>query len=94
MLIFVSHKTLELMNKPRFFQAVLQEVKGNVLDHVYPHLKGKDQLTLTERMGSQEAKCCECGGNHWMLLADEQVAVAQGGKPYMECLGCGEMTHL
>ena len=82
------------MSKPKFFQAVLKEVKGNVLDHVYPYFKGANQLTLAERMGSDEAKCSECGGNHWMLLAEEQVAVAQGGKPYMECLGCGEMTHL
>ena len=82
------------MSKPKFYQAVLQEVKGNVLDHVYPHLKGANQLTMTERMGSEEAKCGECGGNKWMLLPQESVAVSQGGKPYMECLGCGEVTHL
>ncbi len=83
-----------MSSKPKFYQAVLQEVKGNVLDHVYPYLKGSNQLTMTERMGSEEAKCPECGGNHWMLLPKESVAVSQGGKPYMECLGCGEMTHL
>ena len=82
------------MSEPKFYQAVLQEVKGNVLDYVYPHLKGSNQLTMSERMGSDNAICSECGGNHWMLLANEQVAVSQGGKPYIECLGCGEMTHL
>ena len=82
------------MSKPRFYQAVLKEVKGNVLDHVYPHFKGSNQLTMTERMGSDDAICPECGHNEWMLLAEQQVAVTQGGKPYMECLGCGEMTHL
>ena len=82
------------MSKPKFYQAVLKEVKGNVLDHVYPHFKGSNQLTMVERMGSDEAKCSECGGNHWMLLSEQQVAVAQGGKPYCECLGCGYMTHL
>jgi len=82
------------MSKPKFFQAVLQEVKGNVLDHVYPQLKGEEQLTMTERMGSEDALCEECGDNKWMLLADESVAVKEGGKPYMECLGCGYTTHL
>jgi hypothetical protein len=82
------------MSKPRFFQAVLKEVKGNVLDHVYPHLKGKDQLTLTERMGSMSANCGGCGCNSWILLPQESVAVSQGGKPYIECMNCGEKTHL
>ena len=82
------------MAKPKFYQAVLKEVKGNVLDHTYPHLKGKGQLTMTERMGSEEAKCPDCGKNHWWLLPVEGVAVAQGGKPYIECLNCGYTTHL
>ena len=76
--------------KPKFYQAVLKPIK-NVMKHVYPtnhHL-----FTLEERMG-KNASCSECGGNEWMLLADKQVAVAQGGKAYCECLGCGAMTHL
>ncbi len=80
------------MGKPRFFQAVLNEVKGNIFDHVY-HGLFKD-MTLTERMGSEEARCPDCDSNHWMILANESVAVSQGGKPYIECLGCGYMTHL
>lgn len=83
------------MKQPKFYQAVLKPIKGNVLDHVYPHLKGSpNQMTMTERMGSEEARCGECGNNEWMLLASESVAVSQGGKPYMECLHCGTLTHL
>lgn len=82
------------MRKPKFYQAVLQPVKGNVLDHVYPHLKGANQLTMTERMGSEEARCGECGNNEWILLADDSCAVREGGKPYMECMNCGTLTHL
>jgi hypothetical protein len=77
----------------KFYQAVLKEVKGNVLDYVYPYLKGKDQLTMEERLGNSEGKC-ECGGSEWILLPKESVAVSQGGKPYIECMSCGELTHL
>lgn len=82
------------MRKPKFYQAVLKPIKGNVLDHVYPHLKGANQLTMTERMGSEEARCSECGNNEWILLADDSCAVREGGKPYMECMNCGTLTHL
>ena len=83
------------MSKPKFYQAVLKEVKGNVLDHVYPHLKGSpNQMTMTERMGSEEAKCGECGGNSYIILAQESCAVQEGGKPYIECMGCGITYHL
>jgi hypothetical protein len=81
------------MSKPKFYQAVLKPIKGNVFDEVYPWLKGANQLTIAERLGNAEGKC-ECGGNKWMLLAEEQVAVTQGGKPYIECLSCGLMSHL
>jgi hypothetical protein len=82
------------MSKPKFYQAVLQEVNGNVLDLVYPHLKGKEQMTMTERMGSENAQCEQCGENEWWLFPEESVIVAQGGKPYIECLNCGQVTHL
>jgi hypothetical protein len=82
------------MRKPKFFQAVLVPIKGNVLDHVYPHLKGKNQLTMTERMGSEEAKCGECSNNEWILLPGDSCAVREGGKPYIECMNCGSITHL
>lgn len=81
--------------KPRFFQAVLKEVKGNVLDHVYPHLKGSiHQMTIQERMGNAQGTCPDCDSNSWILLADESCAVREGGKPYIECMGCGLTSHL
>lgn len=82
--------------KPKFYQAVLKPIKGNVLEHVYPWLNqnGKIDMTMTERMGSEEALCPDCGKNKWMILPDESVAVSQGGKPYIECLNCGYVTHL
>ena len=80
------------MEKPTFYKTELVEIKGDVLDFVYPLAKG--QLTMTERMGSDEAKCPECGKNHWYLLPSEGAAVREGGKPYIECLECGYQTHL
>ena len=82
------------MKKPKFYKAELKEIKGNVLDFVYPHLKGKEQLTMTERLGNEEGKCDECGNNEWWLFPNECVAVKEGGKPYIECLHCGSQTHL
>ena len=84
------------MSKPRFYQATLKLVKGDVLQHVYPYVNqnGKVTMTMTERMGSEEAKCSECGKNHWMILPIQSSAVREGGKPYIECLECGNITHL
>ena len=74
---------------PKFYKAVLKPIK-DVMKHVYP----MSSMILAERMGNDNATCPDCGNNEWMLLANEQVAVKQGGKPYCECLGCGYMTHL
>ena len=88
------------MSKPKFYQAKLVEIKGNVLEKVYPYLfnnpnrYGKIPMTMTERMGTEEAICPECGKNEWWLLPDKSVTVTQGGKPYIECLHCGYQTHL
>lgn len=79
------------MSKPKFFQAVLVPVKGNVLKAVYgDHCT----LTMTERMGSENAICPECGKNVWILLPKEGGMVREGGKPYIECMECGYGTHL
>jgi hypothetical protein len=84
-----------MAKKPKFFQATLVEVKGNVFDHAFPNLAGtKYQCTMEERMGSKEAKCTECGENVWILLPVEGSAVREGGKRYIECLNCGYTTHL
>jgi len=80
--------------KPKFYQAELKPIKGNVLDHVYPQLRGTLQLTMAERMGTEDAQCPECGKNEWWLFPDECVLIKEGGKPYCECLNCGFQTHL
>ena len=80
--------------KPKFYKSVLVEIKGNVLDEVFPQFIGEGQLTMEERMGSDEAKCPECSNNEWWLLPDDSVSVREGGKPYIECLNCGLHTHL
>lgn len=82
-------------DKPIFYQAVLKKVKGNIFNHVYPHIANADkEFTLAERLGDENGSCSECGGNKWMLLAHESVAVSSGGKPYIECLKCGSTNHL
>jgi hypothetical protein len=79
------------MCKPKFYQTILKEVKGDVLEHVYHKNHG---MTMKERMGSEEAKCGECGGNSYIILAEDSCAVQEGGKPYIECMGCGINYHL
>ena len=79
------------IRKPKFYQAVLQPIKGDVLEHVWHKNHG---MTLTERMGSEEARCDECGNNEWIVLAGDSCAVREGGKPYIECMNCGNVTHL
>jgi hypothetical protein len=78
----------------KFYQAVLVEVEGNVIDHVYPHLT-KHQITLEERMPN-DALCPECDDEdrEWFLFPVESMLVKQGGKPYCECMSCGYTTHL
>jgi len=76
------------MSKPIFYQTVLQPLNDEDVQKI---TKGQ---SLTDRMGNPEAHCPECNGNVWMLLPKESLAVREGGKPYMECLGCGYLTHL
>jgi predicted RNA-binding Zn-ribbon protein involved in translation (DUF1610 family) len=85
------------MSKPKFFQAVLQPVEGDVLAKVYPEnvrKYGSPMVTMAERMGTEEALCPDCGKNEWWLMPKESSAVREGGKPYIECLNCGYQTHL
>ena len=76
------------MSKPKFLLSVLVPMTDEQM------LKITKGQTIAERMGSEEALCPECGGNVWMLLPIESLAVREGGKPYCECLGCGYLTHL
>lgn len=84
------------MDKPKFYQAVLEEVQGNVFDHVYPDMKKHfiDQFSIEDRLGNPEGKCPDCEGNSWIILPEESSAVQEGGKPYIECMHCGYNTHL
>lgn len=77
------------MSKPKFYQTELTLIEGNVLDIIYPN----KNVTLEERMG-ENAECTECGKNEWMILPKELSLVREGGKPYIECLNCGNITHL
>lgn len=81
------------MSKPKFYQAVLQEVEGNIFEHVYPHLNS-NEFTIEERMGNPNGSCEDCGENEWILYPKESYSVRVGGKPYIECINCGHTTHL
>jgi hypothetical protein len=85
------------MSKAKFYQAVLVEVQGDIIDHVYPHLHNapKYGMTLEERMPN-DALCPECDDSRreWYLLPKESIQVKEGGKPYCECMNCGYTTHL
>lgn len=77
------------MSKLRFFKAVLVEITPQqALEEAYPIYH--KEISIEERIGN----CPECDSNSWMLLAEQQVAVKEGGKQYCECLGCGMTTHL
>lgn len=76
------------MKKPKFYQAILQPLNEEEVQKV---CKGQ---SLTDRLGSEEARCPECGENSWWLLPKMGVAVREGGKAYCECLNCGYTTHL
>ena len=82
------------MSKPVFYKTKLVRIKGNVMDEVYPHLKGDKQLTLAERLGNDRGACSECDENRWFLHPKESVAVSESGKQYIECIRCGFTTHL
>ena len=76
----------------KFYLAKLEEIPNDkVLESVYPK-QVSDQITLEERI--DDGKCTECGGDKWIILPDECCLVTEGGKPYIECMGCGNITHL
>ena len=69
----------------KFYQAELKEVED-----IRKHINLHPSIMVEERIG----ECPECGGNEWWLLPKEGSAVREGGKPYVECLKCGYVTHL
>jgi len=75
----------------KFYKAELKEVPTNkVMEMVYPI--NHKFIPLEERIG--DGKCENCGNDEWIMLPDECVAVREGGKQYIECINCGEVTHL
>jgi len=82
------------MSKATFYQAVLVPIEGDVIKHVYPHLK-EGQITLEERL-PDDGLCPECDSSRreWYLLPKDSIQVKEGGKPYCECMNCGYTTHL
>ncbi len=73
---------------PKFYQAKLKKLNHDDV------MKLTCGLSLTERMGSELAKCPECKKNNWIVLPVESPIRKQSGKPYIECMNCGYMTHL
>ena len=76
------------MSKPKFYQAVLKPLTEEEV------LKETNGIPIADRMEDEEATCWHCGSNEWWLLPKESAAVKEGGKPYCECLNCGQQTHL
>lgn len=75
-----------------FYQSVLVKVEEqDVISKVYPP-RVAQHTTLRERLG--DCKCTECQGTKWMILPKESSMVRESGKPYIECLECGNITHL
>lgn len=85
-----TNKNNKAMAKPVFYQLVPKYIP-NVMVHVYGATA--KHFTLEERLPNNGA-CPNCGKNEWFLLPTEGVAVREGGKAYIECINCGETTHL
>ena len=76
----------------KFYKCELIELtkEEDPIKYAYPdkhHL-----IKLEDRIG--DGKCEECGCDEWMFLPKVGSAVREGGKPYIECLNCGYVTHL
>ena len=81
-----------MSGKPKFYQMVLQPVPvEDVIAHVYPN-KPKGAITLEDRLPNNCA-CPICGHHNWMIRPVE-VRELDGYKPFIECMNCGNTTHL
>jgi hypothetical protein len=74
-----------------FYECVITPV-SNVMKHVYGEKGNTKGFTLKDRLG--DGKCLACNGDEWLILPKETNAVKEGGKPYIECIKCGVLTHL
>jgi hypothetical protein len=96
---YLEAKTKKQYDNPQFFKCILVPIETDkVLETAYSdnkralHFITNGEMTLQERL--PDCTCEECGKKSWFLLPKEGVAVRTGGKPYIECLNCGFVTHL
>lgn len=75
------------MKKPRFYQAKLERINDKQL------MELTHNIPLEERLPNNGA-CEGCGMNDWWIYPKESILISQVGKPYVECLNCGYITHL
>lgn len=73
----------------KFYKAVLKPVK-DPLHYAY----GVDLGTTIDDHMYKDGKCPDCGKDEWWFLPKESSAVREGGKPYIQCIGCGCSAHL
>ena len=77
------------MSKLRFFKTVLVEIDSEeAMEIAYP--VNHAEIDIKERID----KCPECDSNSYRLFDETSCAVREGGKQYVECIGCGAFTHL
>jgi hypothetical protein len=80
------------MTNYKFFKSVLIPMDEEELIAI---TKG---VSIAERLSNDNginpnAECPDCKQNKWMLYPKE-INDTLGGKPYIECLTCGYITHL
>lgn len=75
-------------------------MKARIYKVVFVNLSNEEVMVITkglplsERMENPDGECPRCQNTEWALLPDESEAVRDGGKPYIECIDCGYLTHL
>ena len=73
--------------KAKIYKVVFLDVSD---EEVLKITKG---LPLSERL-ENDGECPRCQYTDWALLPEESEAVKEGGKPYIECIRCGYLSHL
>jgi DNA-directed RNA polymerase subunit RPC12/RpoP len=74
----------------KFYKVILKPVK----DPIKEAYGDSAATTVEEHMGDKDARCPECGHNHWWFWPKESATVRVGGKPYIQCIECSYVTHL
>jgi len=74
-----------------WYAAVLIPIKDPIA-FAYAHRTPEARPTLGERL--PDAICEKCGSQSWWFLPQSSPSVAESGKPEIECMHCGFITHL